>query len=285
MRLDKHPKAVVCIMSALGFFVVGAVLVFAFFDNTTLLGVGVGMAVVGGAGAILGCINLLARRTGDRDDDAVPSGVAPPRIPPPKELFYGDSYDEANRGGLYYEPCTSSPSRTLPQMDEDGLPMDEQDPDGGRRGFFDPSQQTAAGGIIYVSPGKQVTSAGMNFPLSPVDRRSYPVPTSILQGNASPPPVAAAVRSASYNQPAGSVAVDVNARGFAPHDASIAMTHNVDPISLSRNFAAGGTSGHPWQQGPPPPGSGFRRPTHYDANISMRTPRRGNDAENWSPQN
>jgi hypothetical protein len=282
MRLDKHPKSVVCIMSAIGLFIIGAILTLAFFDNTTLLGVGVAMAVVGGAGAILGCINLLARRTDDKDDDVAPQGIAPPRIPPPKELFYGDSYDEANRGTLYYEPCTSSPPRALPHVDEDGIPMDGHDDDAGRRGFFDPSQ-SAAGGIIYVSPGKQ-PSAVINFPLSPMDRRSYPLPTGILQGGVSPPPqMAAALRSNSHNSAVG---VDINARGFAPgagHDSSVASTHNVDPISLSRNFAANSSS-HPWQQGPPPPGMS-RRPMHYDANVSMRTPRRGNDAESWSPQN
>ncbi|CUG86770.1 Hypothetical protein, putative [Bodo saltans] len=244
------------------------------------------MAVVGGAGAILGCINLLARRSDEKDDDdAGGQGIAPPRIPPPKELYYGESYDEANRGTLYYEPCTSSPPRALPHVDEDGIPMDDQEgPEGGRRGFFDPSENTA-GGIIYVSPGKQMSA--LNFPLSPMDRRSYPLPTGILQGGVSPPPQMAQRSSSSHS---GGIAVEVNARGFAPavgagHDASGASTHNVDPISLSRNFAANNTSSHPWQQGPPPPGGMLRRPMHYDANVSMRTPRRGNDAEGWSPQN
>lgn len=275
MRLDKHPKSVVCIMSAIGLFVIGVVLTLAFFGNTTLLGVGVAMAVLGGAGAILGCINLLARRSDQNDDEPSTRGIAPPRIPHPKDLFYGESHEEANQGALYYEPCTSSPPRTLPHADDDGILMDNG---GGGRGFYDPAQ-AGAGGIIYVSPGKHAAAA-CNFPLSPIDRRSYPVPTSILQGGASPIPGARLYRERDGEGGAG--------RGFYPNgqDASVA-TQNVDPISLSRNFAANTPGSHPWQQGPPPPGMVRRAPPLNDANVSMRTPYRGNEGggESWSPLN
>lgn len=287
-QLDKHPKAVVFILSALGVFVIGVVLTLAFFGNTTLLGVGVTMAVVGGAGAILGCINLMAKRDDENNgNDTANKSIAPPRIPPPRELYYSESYADANRGALYYEPCTSSPSRQQRPLDSsfngrdvDNVQLHFDDGEGGR-GFHNPNE--AISGVIFVSPSKRRGAQPDNgfgsgvpirpdaFPLSPFAQRSYPVPTSL----GSPIPAFAVPR-----------------RSDADGEANLDTTRRVDMYNVSTRGAS---------QDPPPPSSlpppqqwrsasggpvsGVAR-RRVGEEILMRTPGRGESdgGAHWSPQ-
>ena len=163
MNLDKNPRSMVLIMMAMGLFGIGIILTIAFFSDTSLLGVGVTLAVVGGAGAILGCIHMNSREDNEKSGADGSTSIAPPRIPLPQEIRFQESFNEANRGSLYYEPCTSSPPREIR-----GESMAAVFPSGlndsGQRQFAGPP-----GGVIF----NQRFAAG---PLSPFEQRSFPVP-------------------------------------------------------------------------------------------------------------
>jgi hypothetical protein len=170
MKLDKNPKSMVLIMMAVGLFGIGVILTIAFFSNTTLLGVGVTLAVLGGAGAILGCIHMNSLG----DSEAEPPGsngttVAPPRIPLPHELRFQESFENANRGGLYYEPCTSSPPRdgSFSASSAAGGAFPNGLNDSAQRHF---SVGPGSVGVIFNH------RHGVGMPLSPFEQRSFPVP-------------------------------------------------------------------------------------------------------------
>jgi hypothetical protein len=162
MKLDKNPKSMVLIMMAVGLFGIGVILTIAFFNDTSLMGVGVTLAVVGGAGAILGCIHMNSREDTD-DPSSAGTNVAPPRIPLPQEIRFQESFQEANKGSLYYEPCTASPQRDH-SFSPNGVMFPSGLVDSAQRQFAGPP-----GGVIF----NQRQALG---PLSPFDQRSFPVP-------------------------------------------------------------------------------------------------------------
>lgn len=155
MRLDSNPRAMALIMVALGVLGIGVVLTLGFFSNNTLLGVGITMGVIGGAGSILGCIHMASLEQKKRK--AKKEHIAPERIPsdavangPNAKARRADD-DDDDDGELYYAPCSVSPPR-------DGR------------------------GASIIPGGANGGGAGMV--LSPFQERSFPVPV-LPQHNAS----------------------------------------------------------------------------------------------------
>ena len=143
MKLDAHPKSMAFIMFCLGLCIMGIILLAAFFDDSTMLGVGIAMAILGIAGAIVGCIHRTTKgeygRSSRGDDKAAAEGVAPERIPSPSIVIDRDRSFEGDGNQLYYPPCSVSPPR--PHRNADGMltsppggaivPMDYNGADGG----------------------------------------------------------------------------------------------------------------------------------------------------------
>lgn len=117
MKLDAHPLSMALIMLALGVCGIGVILTITFFSDTTMLGIGVALAILGAAAGILGCIHRLSRddveftkRRKKGDKYKTNSAIAPERIPSPSGIEHDASFDRADHG-LFYEPCSVSPER------------------------------------------------------------------------------------------------------------------------------------------------------------------------------
>lgn len=156
--LDSNPKTIAAILLALGVFGIGGVLTFGFFNDSTLLGVGVTMIVLGAAGLLLGIINLCAQDQSGRKK-AQEQPIAPPRVPDVIPRVRGKDLEDDPDAALYYEPCSVSPKRDRSFALEMTSPNRE--------------------GSTIVPIGGGVAGASM---LSPYDQRSFPVPV-IGQGN------------------------------------------------------------------------------------------------------
>ena len=202
MKLDAHPKTMAGIMVALGIFGIGVILTVGFFERDALLGVGVTMAVIGGAGTILGCIHMGSQRDDEPEEakERANMSIAPNRIPPrvERQREYDDEDDYDDDGPLSYAPCSASPSpaRNLNNEVVDpvtGLPL---------RGAVTPGYGTPVKGTAVVPPTAFVSTERVHhdgarfersgsraaFPLSPFENRTFPIPDALA---ASAPAVAA----------------------------------------------------------------------------------------------
>eukprot|EP00744_Colponema_vietnamica_P022877 GILI01032965.1.p1 GENE.GILI01032965.1~~GILI01032965.1.p1 ORF type:complete len:212 (+),score=33.36 GILI01032965.1:64-636(+) len=147
------------IMLALGVCGIGVILVAAFFDDTTMLGIGIALAILGAAGCIMGCIHRstmgeYGTRASKGDGKPISDSVAPERIPSPSVIIDHDrSFDGIGADkGLYYEPCSVSPPR--PHRNGDGM------------------LTSPAGGVVIPM------DFAMDGVMSPYQQRSFPVPMS-----------------------------------------------------------------------------------------------------------
>lgn len=193
MKLDENPKGMALIMLAIGLFGIGVILTLGFYGNTTLLGVGVTMSVVGGAGAILGCIHMGSVQ---KKKALTAEGIAPPRIPPPTEIVFQDSVMAPDED-LHYEPFSASPPRTSERFsppgasrsvvidpswvnwgEPAGIAAMRGTPVAIRDGSGTPVRATS------VVPTMGAAGAYNIGPLSPFERRSFPVPPALPMSSA-----------------------------------------------------------------------------------------------------
>lgn len=157
MKLDAHPKSMAFIMLAIGIAVIGIILLAAFFDDSTMMGVGIALAILGVAGAVIGCIHRTTKGEygSSAKNEGKPMGdvIAPERIPSPSIVVDRDKSFEGG-GQLYYEPCSVSPPR--PHRNADGT--------------------------LASPPGGAIVPIDFNYGdgnvMSPYAERTFPVPMS-----------------------------------------------------------------------------------------------------------
>lgn len=200
MKLDAHPKAMAFIMLSIGLLGIGVILTLGFYTSNTLLGVGITMAILGGASSILGCVHLAAQGKGTTTSPSS-KPCAPPRVPPIepiRERLGESSRAAATSGQLAYVPYSASPS---PGRDVTGAPLSaaqikaSEDRGngfgGGVVGIVPPPPSYVSTTKIddtatpsrrqYAQQQQQLSAAA--FPLSPFDERSFPVPAGLAGGS------------------------------------------------------------------------------------------------------
>ena len=150
------------VMLALGVGGIGIILVIAFYSDAMIMGIGIALGVLGFGGSFFGCIHLSAQS--HQSSRVMSKSLAPPKIPPVENA------DDADEGELYYEPCSVSPARSQHRSTSRGpqsrSPM--------RLATIIPEGTFKV--PIDTTPSRVVQP---QFPLSPFDRRSFPVPPSL----------------------------------------------------------------------------------------------------------
>jgi hypothetical protein len=194
VKVQKNPRSMAFIMAALGITGIGIVLCIAFFDNESLLIVGIMLALLGGGITVLGCIRMQSMQGGAAKRDIPPQTVAPPRIPPMLEhtIVYPDE-------ALAYPACNTSPARGGYRAEAEAAPSPSafaRSPSGQivprpmQREMADEEAGTAFVSVTDVGPSlasgarwsRNTSAAYRGSPprpmaaLSPYEQRSFPVP-------------------------------------------------------------------------------------------------------------